>query len=163
MDDAEVAEVLALVAALDPYSLEVDDTIVDAWTLALPDVDGNHAKRAVIEHYRETGKRISIADVITRSREIEIRDRTALRHEALRQRRETDRAALPAPAPRRDRIQDVAGLLAQHRNWSPVGDLSVRRKQASWSPALEQAYRRAVAAKAAEERESDGTQAPAPE
>lgn len=157
MDDAEVAEVLALISALDPYGekIEVSDLVVDAWTLALGDVDGNLAKRAVIEHYRATRNRISIADVISGAGEIFVRDRVALRHDALLARRESDRQALPPAAPTRDRTRDIAALLAEHRNWPAVGDLSMRRRQAAWHPALEDAYRRAVQAHVAQERRDD--------
>lgn len=157
MDDAETAEVLALVAALDPFGekIPVDDVQVDAWTLALSEVDGDLAKRAVINWYRTTGRRISIADVISGAKDVETIDRAALRAEQLRQRHLADQAALPPAGEARDRIRDIAGLLAQHRNWPLVGDLATRRKQASWSPALQRAYRQALADKAREQSDHE--------
>jgi hypothetical protein len=154
MDDAETAELLAMIAALDPYGekIPVDDNQVDAWALALGDVDPNFAKRAAIEHYRTTGKRISIADVIEGARAVEARDRAELRAGQLRIRHQADLAALPAPAETRDRTRDIAALLAEHRNWDPIGDLGTRRRQAAWSPELAQAYAKARRAKRSQER-----------
>jgi hypothetical protein len=153
MDDADAAEALSLAAALDPYGdrWEITDTLVDAWTLAMPDVDADLAKRAVIAHYRQTTKRIGIADVIAGADRLAASDRAAQRHQEIELRKAADRAALPAAGPTRDRTADIAALLAKHRNWDPVGHLPTRRKQASWHPDLERAYRRAVRRQAAQE------------
>jgi hypothetical protein len=158
VDDAEAAEVVALIAAYDPYQrLKVTDVIVVAWALALQDVDGRLAQRAVIKFYTEVSDRpMSVADVIRGAAEIGRSDAARRRRAEIEQRRATDRAAIPPPAPTRDRTADLAGLLAEHRNWSPIGDLGTRRKQARWSPALAEAYRRATRAAAAQRRDEAG-------
>lgn len=157
MDDADAAEVLALTIALDPYGYgnpegPALDALIDAWTLAMPDVDADLAKRAVIAHYRASGKRISVADVVTGAEAVASQDRAVRRRREVEQRREADRAALPPAGQRRDRTADIAALLARHRNWDPIGDLATRRRQAAWSPALERAYREALRAKIRQER-----------
>lgn len=155
MDDADAAEVVALVIGMDPYrygfrgdagdEVAIND-MIDIWTRAMPDVDGRLALRAVVAHYRSSSKRIAISDVIEGAAKADKQDRAACRAQEIEQRKAADQAALPPGGPTRDRTRDLATLLAPHRRWSLVGDLSMRRRQASWHPQLEQAYRRAVAA-----------------
>lgn len=138
MDDAEAAEIVAMVAAFDPYQrFRVTNVIIDAWAVALRDVDARAAQRAVVRFYRETVDRpLAVGDVVRLSREIAAEDAAWERHQEIEARRADDRAAVQQAieaAPRRDRRADIAALLDRHRNWSATGHLGTRRAQARWS------------------------------
>jgi hypothetical protein len=161
MDGAETSRVLTIAAALDPYGWELTDEIVMAWAVALQPLDAVWAQRAVLEHYRRTEKRVSIAAIIALAGELEAAEHGKTLAEARAERRREDReavreivAAQGEPQPARDRTRDIQALIASHRNWSTVGDLATRRKQARWNPDLERRYREALVA-SARERPSD--------
>lgn len=149
MDDVEAAEVLALAIALDPYGYgnpegPALDILIDAWALAMPDVDADLAKRAVVAHYRSNPKRIAVSDVITGAGQVAAADRADQRHAEVTARRSSDRAALPSARPTTDRTRDLETLIGPLRNWSVDGDLALRRRQARWNPDLKQKYRDAL-------------------
>jgi hypothetical protein len=149
MDDAEAAEIVAMIAAFDPYQrFKVSNVIIDAWAVALADVDAGAAQRAVVRFYREVVDRpLAVGDVVRLSREIAAEDAAWRRHEQIEARRTADREAVQSaiePAPRRDRRADIAALIARHRNWSPTGHLGTRRAQARWNPDLRGKYEEAL-------------------
>lgn len=158
MDAADVAEVLTLIAALDPYGQrEASRATIAAWSLVLEDedLDLRTAMQAVKEfHHEEQGRPMAVADLVRIGREVAARERGREVHEAWLRRRAEERAegekrraaieAAGGPAPTRDRTADIHALIEQHRNWSVTGDLAVRRKQARWNPELKQRYEQAL-------------------
>lgn len=131
MDLTQAHDLNTIAAAFD--NREPSTAADTAWAAALTHlgVEFADAEQAIIEHYAESNDWIMPADVGYRATAIRRNREHAARREA-----DQARHALPAAPPNptvRDRTEDlrtmVNNLMGQYRNWDPIGDPDMRRRQ----------------------------------
>ena len=134
MDRTQTAKTLTVAMQLDSYGLSITPDMIEAWAMALSDVDFGYAQRAIMEHYRDQTRRVAVADIVRLSKEIEQRDRDALAAERRDRKLQAELAA-----PREDGFVPVSSerlreILAPYEGkWSKTGDPNMRRQQdARW-------------------------------
>jgi hypothetical protein len=169
MDLTEAHDLNTIAASFDNREPSVASD--HAWASALNHlgVEFADARQAVIQHYAVSTNWIMPADVGRIATTIKTERLRAERRE-LRERERLELEARQGPRPpTRDRTDDlrnlINGLMSRYRNWDPIGDLDMRRRQAhSPNPEARAAADEASRAKARQiVAESRARQHPDPE
>lgn len=165
MNVSEVAQVITMIAAYDPYQRKAEDperarqemiAQARAWQMAIqhsaPDLTAESAAQAVVRYHAEvSGRPMAVADLIRIGQQIQTAVEARARREELAARHRLPPGERPQPRNVRDRSEDVralvAGLVEQHGNWDQVGDIRTRQSQAARHPELAAKYHDAKVAK----------------